>query len=72
MTTNPPITLIKRATLLAVLEIHTETLRRWMAQGKCPRPDIDMGGGQQWWHPETLARAGIRLQPAEAAEQEKS
>lgn len=68
MTTNPPVVLVKRSALLAALSISSETLRRWLAAGKCPRPDVDMGGGQQWWHPETLARAGIRLQPAENAD----
>jgi hypothetical protein len=67
VTTNPPPVLIKRARLLAALEISSETLRRWLASGKCPPPDVDVGTGQQWWHPETLARAGIRLQPADQA-----
>lgn len=57
----PLVPLVKRSALLTALGISSETLRRWLASGKCPRPDIDMGNGQQWWHPETLARAGIRL-----------
>ncbi len=67
MSTNPPVILVQRADLLRALSRSSETLRRWMAEGKVPRPDVDMGNGQQWWHPETLARAGIRLQPADQA-----
>ena len=67
MTANPPTVLIRRGELLRALGISSETLRRWLAAGKCPRPDVDVGGGQQWWHHETLERAGIRLRPADPA-----
>lgn len=67
MTTNPPPILIRRGDLLRALGISSETLRRWLANGKCPRPDVDVGGGRQWWHPQTLASAGINLQPADPA-----
>lgn len=40
MTTNPPPILIRRGDLLRALGISSETLRRWLAAGKCPRPDV--------------------------------
>lgn len=63
---EPIVPLVKRAALLAALGIRSETLRRWLAQKRIPPPDVDVGTGQQWWHRETLARAGIRLQPRDS------
>lgn len=66
MTTNPPTILVKLSDLRASLRVSGETLRQWRIKGKLPPPDIDLGGASVWWHPDTLAARGIRLQPAPA------
>ena len=66
MSQNPP-PLVKLSALRRALGVSDETVRRWRAQGKLPPADVDLGGPSVWWHPGTLARAGVNLQPPEPA-----
>lgn len=60
--------LVKRAELRLILGVSVDTLRRWLDAGKLPKPCTDLGAGQQWWHPQDLEAAGIRLTPAAASQ----
>ena len=61
----PP--MVKLSALRRTLGVSDETVRRWRAQGKLPPADVDLGGPSVWWHPGTLARAGVNLQPPDPA-----
>ncbi len=58
--------LVKLGTLRRSLGVSGETVRRWRAQGKLPPADVDLGGPSVWWHPATLAAAGVKLQLVES------
>lgn len=50
-----------RPDLLKALDVTTDTLRRWMKDGKVPAPDIDMSRLKRGWRLSTLQAAGIKL-----------
>lgn len=41
--------------------VTTETLRRWMKNGKVPQPDIAMSQKTLGWRYSTLLAAGVRI-----------
>jgi len=48
----------------ALCGVSDETLRRWMKQGKLPKPDVDLSLRTRGWRLSTLRRAGIKLAAA--------
>lgn len=42
-------------------DVSSETIRRWMASGRLPRPDVDLSHKTQGWRLSTLQAAGIML-----------
>jgi hypothetical protein len=52
---------IWRADLQAQMHVTSETLRRWMRDGKLPKPDVDISRRTKGWRLSTLHSAGIRL-----------
>lgn len=43
---------------------HSETMRRWMRDGKIPPPDVKMSQRTLGWRLSTLHAAGIVVDPA--------
>jgi hypothetical protein len=41
--------------------VDTETIRRWIASGKIPPPDVDLSRRTRGWRLSTLRKAGINL-----------
>lgn len=41
--------------------VSDETVRRWIKQGKLPKPDVDFSARTRGWKLSTLRRAGIEL-----------
>ncbi len=52
---------IWRRDLEQLLNVGSETVRRWMAAGKLPRPDVDISRRTRGWKLSTLREAGIDL-----------
>lgn len=52
---------IWRADLQTQMHVTSETLRRWMRDGKLPKPDVDLSRRTKGWRLSTLHSAGIRL-----------
>lgn len=50
-----------RADLPAELNVSSETVRRWIKQGKLPKPDVDLTLQSKGWRLSTLRAAGINL-----------
>lgn len=50
---------IWRAQLQAHLDVSSETIRRWMSNGRLPKPDVDLSRRSRGWRRSTLQRAGI-------------
>lgn len=42
-------------------DVSDETVRRWIKQGKLPKPDVDFSARTRGWKLSTLRRAGIGL-----------
>jgi len=54
--------IIWRRDLRAMLGgVSDETVRRWLKDGKFPKPDVDLSQRTRGWHLSTLRRAGIKL-----------
>ena len=43
------------------LNVGSETIRRWMASGRLPKPDVDLSRRTRGWKLSTLREAGINL-----------
>lgn len=41
--------------------VTSETIRRWMRDGKLPAPDVNLSCRTKGWRESTLRAAGIRL-----------
>jgi hypothetical protein len=54
----------RRDLRLALDGVTDETVRRWIKQGKLPKPDIDLSLRTRGWRLSTLRRAGIKLAAA--------
>ncbi len=46
--------------------VTTNTVRRWIKEGKVPPPDIDLSLKTQGWLTSTLHKAGINIPPNRA------
>ena len=60
-------TFITRKRLKEIMNVHTDTVRRWMKDGKLPPYDCAMSRKTAGWRPSTLAKAGIMLAETEKA-----
>jgi hypothetical protein len=67
MTAAPIPVMVRRKDLQRALDVSSETIRRWLIEGKLPPPDVAVSDQASWWHPVTLERAGFRLWPADPA-----
>ncbi|WP_295849571.1 hypothetical protein [uncultured Xylophilus sp.] len=56
-----PDVVIHRQELCKALGVVSDTLRRWMAAGKLPEPDIRMSQKTVGWRLSTLRAAGINI-----------
>ncbi len=54
-------TVIWRKDLAKRLQCSSETIRKWMASGKLPKPDVDLSLKTRGWKLSTLRAAGINL-----------
>lgn len=52
---------IWRQDLVRIMCVSSETVRRWMASGKLPRPDVEISRRTRGWKLSTLRLAGIDL-----------
>ncbi len=56
-----PDTVIWRPQLQGALGVTSETMRRWIKDGKLPRPDVDLSRRTRGWKASTLRAAGLAL-----------
>jgi len=61
--------LILRKDLPGEMRVTTETVRRWLRDGKLPEPDVNLSQRTRGWRLSTLRRAGINLPSRAAASQ---
>lgn len=59
MNTQDPI--IKRADLPRLLDVHTDTVRRMIKDGKLPKFDVRLSQKTCGWRKSTLAAAGVNV-----------
>ena len=52
---------IWRPDLQAKMGVTSNTIRRWMIDGKLPPPDVDLSRRTKGWRMSTLHAAGIKL-----------
>jgi len=52
---------IYRSDLCKMLGVGSEALRRWLRDGKLPKPDVDISQKTRGWKVSTLRAAGIDL-----------
>lgn len=52
---------IWRQDLQAMINVSSETVRRWIAQGRLPKPDVALTRKRMGWRLSTLHTAGINL-----------
>lgn len=52
---------IWRRELQAATHVSSETVRRWMRDGKLPKPDVALSHRTSGWRVSTLQAAGINL-----------
>ena len=52
---------IWRRELQAAAHVSSETVRRWMRDGKLPAPDVNLSYRTKGWRISTLRAAGINL-----------
>lgn len=53
--------LIFRPELCNLLGVTSETMRRWLIEGKLPGPDVALSRKTQGWRLSTLRAAGIGI-----------
>jgi predicted DNA-binding transcriptional regulator AlpA len=56
-----PDRVIWRRELQAAADVSSETVRRWMRDGKLPAPDVNLSHRTKGWRVSTLRAAGINL-----------
>lgn len=56
-----PDRVIWRRELQAAASVTSETIRRWMRDGKLPEPDVNLSHRTKGWRVSTLRAAGINL-----------
>ncbi len=44
-----------------VVKCASNTVRRWIIEGKLPKPDVNMSGRTKGWKVSTLRAAGINM-----------
>lgn len=64
MSTEDQDRLILRGALPAELGVSSETVRRWMRDGKLPKPDVDLSLRTRGWKLSTLRAAGLGIKSA--------
>ena len=52
---------IWRRELQQATKVSSETIRRWMQNGKLPQPDVNLSNRTKGWRVSTLRAAGINL-----------
>ena len=52
---------IWRQDIERIMNVGSETIRRWMVAGKLPKPDVDISRRTRGWKLSTLRAAGIDL-----------
>jgi len=50
-----------RRELQQAIQVSSETIRRWMLDGKLPEPDVNLSNRTKGWRLSTLRSAGINL-----------
>lgn len=50
-----------RRELQLAIKVSSETIRRWMLDGKLPEPDVNLSNRTKGWRLSTLRSAGINL-----------
>ncbi|GAB2940628.1 hypothetical protein GCM10027182_05390 [Aquaspirillum soli] len=58
--------IIWRTDFTKKMGVTTNTVRRWIRDGKVPPPDIDLSLKIQGWRTSTLHKAGINIPPCRA------
>ncbi|SAI47340.1 Uncharacterised protein [Bordetella ansorpii] len=53
--------IIWRPDLQQKFDVSSNTVRRWILEGKLPPPDVDLSRKTKGWRLSTLLNAGIRL-----------
>ena len=61
MTTEESDRVIYRSDLRKMIGVCSETLTRWIKDGKLPPPDVDFSQKTRGWRLSTLRAAGINL-----------
>ena len=61
MSDNQQDRVIYRPQLQQMLSVSSETVRRWMKEGRLPQPDVAMSRKTLGWRLSTLHNAGIGL-----------
>lgn len=56
-----PDKVIWRHDLQAMMSVSSETVRRWIKQGRLPKPDVAMSQKTMGWKFSTLQNSGINL-----------
>jgi len=52
---------IWRHDLQSMMSVSSETMRRWIKQGRLPKPDVAMSQKTMGWKISTLQNSGINL-----------
>lgn len=52
---------IMRHDLQAMMSVTSETMRRWIKQGRLPKPDVAISYRTMGWKVSTLINSGINL-----------
>lgn len=52
---------IWRNDLMKRMSVTSETMRRWLKDGKLPKPDVDLSNRTRGWKTSTLRAAGINV-----------
>lgn len=52
---------IWRRDLQTAMEVSSETIRRWIRDGRIPKPDVQISYKTMGWRISTLRAAGINL-----------
>ena len=61
MNTNQEDRVIWRHDLQSLMEVSSETMRRWLNNKKLPTPDVAMSRKTLGWRVSTLRNAGINI-----------
>jgi predicted DNA-binding transcriptional regulator AlpA len=61
METNEKDRVIWRHNLQSLLSVSSETMRRWIKEGRLPKPDVAMSQKTMGWRLSTLRVSGINI-----------